>query len=52
LIDPAHPAIMADDELNWICDDVHRGRAFRGLTSTGKQGRGIRTRGTGTENKR
>lgn len=52
LIDPSHPAIEADDDLNWICDDVHRGRAFRGLTSSGKQGRGIENRGTGTENRR
>ena len=31
LLDPEHPAIENDDDLNWICDDTQRGRAFRGL---------------------
>ena len=52
LVDPAHPAIENDDDLNWICADEHRGRAFRGLTSAGTKGRGQRTRGTGTEKTR
>ncbi|MFC6836848.1 50S ribosomal protein L15e [Halomarina ordinaria] len=49
LIDPEHPAIQNDDELNWICDDSQRGRAFRGKTGAGKRGRGLRNRGTGAE---
>jgi large subunit ribosomal protein L15e len=49
LVDPHHPAIENDDDLNWICDDSHRGRAFRGLTSAGKQNRGVDQRGTGSE---
>jgi large subunit ribosomal protein L15e len=49
LLDPAHPAIENDDDLNWICDDSHRGRAFRGLTSAGKQNRNVDQRGTGSE---
>jgi large subunit ribosomal protein L15e len=49
LLDPEHPAIQNDDDLNWICDDAHKGRAFRGLTSAGKQNRGIDQRGTGSE---
>ena len=52
LVDPAHPAIEADDDLAWICDDDHKGRAFRGLTSAGTKGRGQRTRGKGTEKTR
>ena len=52
LVDPAHPAIENDDDLNWICADEHRGRAFRGLTPAGTKGRGQRTRGTGTEKTR
>ena len=42
LVDPHHPSIKADKNLNWICNTVHRGRAFRGLTSAGKKGRGLR----------
>ena len=52
LLDPAHPAIRNDADLNWICDDTHRGRAFRGRTSAGRKGRGLRRRGTGTEHRR
>jgi len=49
LLDPEHPAIENDDDLNWICDDSHRGRAFRGLTNAGRSNRGLHNRGTGAE---
>ena len=49
LIDPCHPAIKADPQLNWLCTGKHRGRAFRGLTSAGKKGRGLRNKGIGAE---
>ncbi|MFB6129738.1 MAG: 50S ribosomal protein L15e [Salinigranum sp.] len=52
LLDPEHPAIQNDDDLNWICDDSHRGRSFRGLTSAGKRGRGLENRGKGAEHVR
>ncbi|MDG5777221.1 50S ribosomal protein L15e [Haloarculaceae archaeon H-GB2-1] len=52
LVDPNHPAIENDDDLNWICDDVHDGRAFRGLTSAGTRGRGLQEKGKGTEHTR
>jgi len=52
LVDPEHPAIQNDDELNWICDDSQRGRAFRGLTNAGKNNRGLSQRGKGTEKTR
>jgi large subunit ribosomal protein L15e len=52
LLDPNHPAIENDDDLNWICDDTHRGRAYRGLTSAGQANRGLDGRGTGTEHTR
>jgi large subunit ribosomal protein L15e len=52
LLDPNHPAIENDDDLNWICDDDQRGRAFRGKTSAGKQGRGQGEKGKGTEHTR
>lgn len=52
LVDPEHPAILADDDLSWICEPEHRNRAFRGLTSAGKKGRGLRHRGKGAEKSR
>ncbi|MFB6131880.1 MAG: 50S ribosomal protein L15e [Halanaeroarchaeum sp.] len=52
LLDPNHPAIQNDDDLDWICDDTHAERALRGLTSAGDRGRGLQNRGTGTERSR
>ncbi|EHP83616.1 50S ribosomal protein L15e [Methanotorris formicicus] len=49
LVDPHHPVIKADKNLNWICTGKHKGRAFRGLTSAGKKGRGLRNKGKGAE---
>jgi large subunit ribosomal protein L15e len=52
LLDPNHPAIENDDDLNWICDDSQKGRVFRGKTSAGQKGRGMQQRGKGTEHTR
>ncbi|WMW24563.1 50S ribosomal protein L15e [Methanolobus sediminis] len=52
LVDPSHPVIKSDKNLNWICDNTHKGRAHRGKTSAGRKGRGMMTRGTGTEKTR
>ncbi len=52
LVDPEHPAIQNDDDLNWICNDDHKGRAFRGLTNAGKKNRGLTHRGKGSEHVR
>jgi large subunit ribosomal protein L15e len=41
LVDPNHPAIKSDPELNWVCSGKHRGRPFRGLTSAGRKMRGL-----------
>ena len=49
LVDPQHPAIKADPKINWICEPQHRGRAFRGLTSAGRKGRGLMYKGKGAE---
>ncbi|NIR13251.1 MAG: 50S ribosomal protein L15e [Desulfobacterales bacterium] len=49
LVDPHHPAIQSDRDLNWICEKEHRGRVFRGLTSAGKEIRGLRHKGRGAE---
>lgn len=42
LVDKTHTAILADPKINWIAEPANRGRAFRGLTSAGKDGRGLR----------
>jgi large subunit ribosomal protein L15e len=49
MVDPHHPIIAADKDVNWISQKQHRGRVFRGLTSAGKKVRGLRKKGKGTE---
>lgn len=41
LVDPSHPVIMADKNINWIGTINQKGRAERGLTSSGKKMRGM-----------
>jgi large subunit ribosomal protein L15e len=52
LVDPHHPAIRNDPKYAWVANPANRGRAFRGLTSAGKKGRGLRNRGKGAEKAR
>ncbi len=52
LVDPSHPVIYNDPEINWICDPVQKGRVSRGLSSAGKRSRGLRNRGRGAEKMR
>ena len=47
LVDIAHPAIKADQKINWICDV--KGRAERGLTSAARSHRMLRGKGRGFE---
>jgi len=49
LVDPSHPVIKADPNINWICQKQHKRRVFRSLTSAGKKVRSLRTRGKGSE---
>ncbi len=49
MVDPHHSVIQSDENINWICESVHRGRVFRGLTSAGKKMRGLRHKGRGAE---
>lgn len=49
LVDPYHSVIKSDPKINWICSSHHKGRAYRGLTSAGKKGRGLRNKGKGAE---
>ena len=41
LVDPQHKAIRRDARISWICNPVHKRRESRGLTSAGKQNRGL-----------
>ena len=46
LVDPNHPAIRNDPDINWICHPSQRGRVFRGKTAAGRRMRGLlRSRG-------
>jgi len=49
MVDPNHPSIVNDKNINWICSEKHKGRAFRGLTSAGRRNRGLIQKGTGNE---
>lgn len=52
LVDPNHPNIKKDEHYSWTSDSVHKGRVYRGLTSSGKKGRGLRKKGKGSEKSR
>ncbi len=41
LVDPHHPGIQRDADINWICDKSQQGRVHRGLSSAGKKMRGL-----------
>ena len=49
LVDPSHPEILADAKISWIAAPNQKGRVYRGLTSAGKEGRGLRWKGKGAE---
>lgn len=48
-VDPTHPVIKNDPKISWICRNTHRGRVFRGLSTSGVTSRGLRNRGKGAE---
>ncbi len=52
MVDKHHPAILSDKDLSWIAEKQHKGRVFRGLTSSGKEARGLRNKGRGAEKAR
>ncbi|MEM2081810.1 MAG: 50S ribosomal protein L15e [Candidatus Bathyarchaeia archaeon] len=49
LVDPSHPVIKADKDVNWIIEKQHKRRVFRSLTSAGKKVRSLRRKGKGAE---
>jgi len=52
LVDPVHPEIVADPRIAWIAAPSQKGRVYRGLTKAGREGRGLRWKGKGTERMR
>lgn len=52
MLDPNHPAILSDPQLNWIADKSQKGRVHRGLTRAGKKSRGMALKGKGAERSR
>jgi len=52
MVDPHHPVIKSDPNVNWITEKQHKRRVFRSLTSAGKKVRALRTRGRGAEKAR
>jgi len=52
LVDPFHPVIENDPKIKWIIEAQHKRRVYRGLTSAGKKGRGLRNKGKGAEKAR
>jgi large subunit ribosomal protein L15e len=52
MVDPSHPVVKVDKNINWICDNTQHGRVHRGLTSAGKEVRGLHHRGRGAEKAR
>jgi large subunit ribosomal protein L15e len=49
MVDPHHPTIKADKNINWISQKQHHKRVFRSLTSAGKKIRSLRRKGRGAE---
>ncbi len=49
LVDPFHPSIRKDKDLQWICTKPATNRVLRGKTSAGQKHRGLRNKGKGAE---
>ncbi|QGA80738.1 50S ribosomal protein L15e [Candidatus Nanohalobium constans] len=47
MVDPDHPEIENDEDINWICDK--RNRAENGQTPAAKESRGLSNKGKGAE---
>lgn len=52
MVDPNHPVVKSDKDINWITKSAHHGRVYRGLTSSGKEVRGLQHKGRGAESVR
>ena len=52
LVDRASPSVLSTPTLAWIAEPQHKGRVYRGLTSAGYKGRGLRSGRKGTSKSR
>lgn len=52
LIERDVPELLKDKQLSWVGKTKHKGRVFRGLTSTGRKSRGLHNKGKGAEKAR
>ncbi|MCL5988724.1 MAG: 50S ribosomal protein L15e [Candidatus Thermoplasmatota archaeon] len=52
LVDRESPQITNDSRISWISEPQNTGRVYRGLTSAGYKGRGLRTGRTGSSKSR
>ncbi|MFP3872028.1 MAG: 50S ribosomal protein L15e [Candidatus Aenigmatarchaeota archaeon] len=52
MVDPDHPSIENDPDINWICEKDEKRRVFKGKTSAGKRSRGLKNKGKGAEKSR
>lgn len=52
MVDPNHPVIKSDSDINWITQKQHHRRVHRSLTSAGKKVRALRGKGRGSEKSR
>ncbi|MCL6090904.1 MAG: 50S ribosomal protein L15e [Candidatus Thermoplasmatota archaeon] len=52
LVDKSQPEILGDSKISWIAEPQNNGRVYRGLTSAGYKGRGLRPGGTGSSKSR
>eukprot|EP01111_Echinosteliopsis_oligospora_P004659 TRINITY_DN176_c0_g1_i1.p1 TRINITY_DN176_c0_g1~~TRINITY_DN176_c0_g1_i1.p1 ORF type:complete len:205 (+),score=29.04 TRINITY_DN176_c0_g1_i1:82-696(+) len=52
LVDPFHNGIRNDPKINWICNSHHKHRELRGLTSAGKEYRGLHGKSRGFQKNR
>ena len=52
MVDRSHPEIVTDSSISWIAEPQNRGRVYRGLTSAGYKGRGLRTGRSGRSKSR
>ena len=52
LLDKASPTILGNRNTSWIAEPQNKGRVYRGLTSAGYKGRGLRTGRTNSNKSR
>lgn len=52
LVDKVQPNIHSDKHISWIAEPQNKGRVYRGLTSAGYKGRGLRTGRLGSSKSR